>query len=97
MTPSGIEPGTFRFVAQYLNRCATAVSPLVACNYDKFLIKMHRIFNRQLGLYVNMLISSYFFLLYCHWFYCVVRVVLGLTNELYVFLLCCLISCACPL
>ena len=25
MTPSGIEPGTFRFVAQYLNHCATAV------------------------------------------------------------------------
>jgi hypothetical protein len=26
MTPSGIEPATFRFVAQYLNHCATAVS-----------------------------------------------------------------------
>jgi hypothetical protein len=25
MTPSGIEPATFRFVAQYLNHCATAV------------------------------------------------------------------------
>jgi hypothetical protein len=24
MTPSGIEPATFRFVAQYLNHCATA-------------------------------------------------------------------------
>jgi hypothetical protein len=23
MTPSGIEPATFRFVAQYLNHCAT--------------------------------------------------------------------------
>ena len=25
MKPSGIEPATFRFVAQYLNHCATAV------------------------------------------------------------------------
>jgi hypothetical protein len=27
MTPSGIEPATCRFVAQYLNRCATISSP----------------------------------------------------------------------
>jgi len=25
MTPDGIEPATFRFVAQHLNHCATAV------------------------------------------------------------------------
>ena len=25
MTPSGIEPATFRFAAQHLNHCATAV------------------------------------------------------------------------
>jgi hypothetical protein len=30
MTRSGIEPATFRFVAQYLNHCATAVPILVA-------------------------------------------------------------------
>ena len=28
MTQAGIEPATFRFVAQHLNRCATAVSDL---------------------------------------------------------------------
>jgi hypothetical protein len=27
MTPSGIEPATFRFVAQYLNHCATISDP----------------------------------------------------------------------
>jgi hypothetical protein len=31
MTPSGIEPATFRFVAQYLDHCATAV-PMVHKN-----------------------------------------------------------------
>ena len=64
---------------------------LITYNYDKFLIKVHSIFNHQLGLYVNVLISLYFLLLsYCHLFHCVVRVVLGVNNELYVFLLCCL-------
>ena len=30
MTPAGIEPATFRFVAQHLNHCATAVRNLTA-------------------------------------------------------------------
>ena len=34
MTPSGIEPATFRFVAQHLNHCATAV-PIHICPYSK--------------------------------------------------------------
>jgi hypothetical protein len=37
MTPSGIEPASFRFVAQYLNHCATAVSRVTNThpNYTK--------------------------------------------------------------
>ena len=33
MRPSGIEPATFPFVAQYLNHCATAV-PLPLCHRE---------------------------------------------------------------
>ena len=29
MTPAGIEPATFRFVAQHLNHCATALLFLI--------------------------------------------------------------------
>ena len=29
LTPAGIEPATFRIVAQHLNHCATAVAPNV--------------------------------------------------------------------
>jgi len=29
MTPAGIEPATFRFVAQHLNHCAIAVSVII--------------------------------------------------------------------
>ena len=34
MTPAGIEPATFRFVAQHLNRCATAVPRWVRVTSD---------------------------------------------------------------
>jgi len=37
MTPSGIEPATFRFVAQHLNHCATAV-PCGRC-IEKYQLK----------------------------------------------------------
>ena len=30
MTPAGIEPATFRFVAQHLNHCATAVTKMIS-------------------------------------------------------------------
>jgi len=31
LTPAGIEPATFRFVAQHLNHCATAVPSVAQC------------------------------------------------------------------
>ena len=34
MTPAGIKPATFQFVAQHLNHCATAV-PLKIINVHK--------------------------------------------------------------
>ena len=42
MTPAGIEPATFRFVAQHLNHCATAVSRmvLVHCAYSVDAVKL---------------------------------------------------------
>jgi hypothetical protein len=36
VTPSGIEPATFRFVAQFLNHCATAC-PHYLSDYLKYL------------------------------------------------------------
>jgi hypothetical protein len=33
MTSSGIEPATFRFVAQYLNHCATISGPPESLKY----------------------------------------------------------------
>jgi len=32
LTPAGIEPATFRFVAQHLNHCATAVPTNITTN-----------------------------------------------------------------
>ena len=38
MTPSAIEPATFRFVAQRLNHCATAVPLIKRVNYIVVLV-----------------------------------------------------------
>jgi len=43
LTPAGIEPATFRFVAQHLNHCATAVpSYLVQILFNVILLYMHQ-------------------------------------------------------
>ena len=39
MTPAGIEPATFRFVAQHLNHCATAVPTEVKYCLDNDVVK----------------------------------------------------------
>ena len=45
MTPAGIEPATFRFVAQHLNHCATAVpnDPQISINIsEEVAVHWHR-------------------------------------------------------
>ena len=44
MTPSGIEPATFRFVAQHLNHCATAVPLIKYIVYNKVLSRYKLIY-----------------------------------------------------
>jgi hypothetical protein len=39
MTQSGIEPATFRFVAQYLNHCATISGPHSSIYISKILLR----------------------------------------------------------
>jgi len=48
MTPSGIEPATFRFVARHLNHCSTAVPflyyvpvKILELKYSGYLIRMN--------------------------------------------------------
>jgi hypothetical protein len=48
MTPSGIESATFRFVAQHLNHCATAVRRMftvveLMCHMMFFLGRLHHV------------------------------------------------------
>jgi len=57
MTPAGIEPATFRFLAQHPNHCVTAVPDIVQVpGLNLVLIKMSRPmapFCAFVGFYVN--------------------------------------------
>ena len=44
MTPAGIEPATFRFLAQHLNHCATAVPTLLYVLSGSHSDKLHPLF-----------------------------------------------------
>jgi len=52
MTPAGIEPATFRFVAQHLNHCATAVhrnsSKLAVADRP---LRPHGLWNRRTSIF----------------------------------------------
>jgi hypothetical protein len=50
MTPTGIKPATFRFVAQYLNHCATTSGPHNWRNIQKKLLNIKCIFRLSLQL-----------------------------------------------
>ena len=47
MTPSGIEPATFRYVAQHLNHCATAVLEFIYVFIHSFAIHLTERFVHQ--------------------------------------------------
>ena len=43
LTPAGIEPATFRFVAQHLKHCATAVPNDCTANWEKGSTRSHSV------------------------------------------------------
>ena len=60
MTPAGIEPATFRIVAQNLNHCATAV-PLLNWYFKKSLQEVHHLktYKREKNTNVKFLLAQY--------------------------------------
>ena len=59
MTPAGIEPATFRLVAQHLNHCATAV-PFLNYKYDK----LNEEYKIPLFIYYYIVIKQRFIIIY---------------------------------
>ena len=79
ITPSGIEPATFRFVAQNLNHCATAVPPPLDKEKNKFSTFMYLTSCGRVLL--EKLIITHLFKVHpgCYW---ILRVVTVLTRTL---------------
>ena len=44
LTPAGIEPATFRYVAQHLNHCATAVTVKLSTKVKNYKLKTGKLF-----------------------------------------------------
>ena len=57
MTPSGIEPATFRFVEQHLEHCATAVPIIYNIYYTGITYKLHELPSR-LSIYIKDMFGS---------------------------------------
>jgi len=58
MTPSGIEPATFRFVTQHLNHCAAAV-PMFNYNQSYFHVFTSKVTNVKLSRAFILINASY--------------------------------------
>ena len=56
MAPFGIEPATFRFVAQHLNHCAAAVSKMLKYHYKSVIAVHHKL--QILWVIINCRIAS---------------------------------------
>ena len=53
MTPTGIETATFRFVAQHLNQCATAVPHCHQYRFQFINSRVHGLFVAQYSKLIN--------------------------------------------
>jgi len=67
LTPAGIEPATFRFVAQHLNHCATAV-PVIMYIFSLLFIYFYFIIYFHFIVYIFSLLFVYFIYLFLFYY-----------------------------
>ena len=58
LTPAGIEPATFRLVAQHLNHCATAVPHYKRVAYTFSQIMCEKMLRKDVGLHERVILMS---------------------------------------